>query len=169
MKSFNLSLVATIAAFAAVIGGAGCSSTSAVESNDIGDHADQIEGTFTTCDGAPETVKSYSITPDQPRLSAPVTTPITIDVKTRIVQGAKTVTTAKIGIFTAAQTTRDFCEESAKVGFPCPIEPGIHTIPFVQTAPAATPAFVTLSINSNATNADGSTIFCINTKLKFIP
>ncbi|KAI9102554.1 ML domain-containing protein [Phlyctochytrium arcticum] len=76
-----------------------------------------------------------------------------------IVKGAKVKISAKLGIIPVYNSELDICEETEKVGIPCPIEAGKRDIVITKLIPDIMPSG-TFNLKVEATNANGKPIVC---------
>ena len=119
---------------------------------------------FNMCSGSDATLKVNSITmnPDPPHKGQDVTFGFSGQLSSPIVQGANIHVTVKLGFFTVKEMDVDICSQK---GITCPIPAGPVTLTHTEHLPDDIPA-VTVHVEINATNADGSSIACVGANIK---
>jgi len=125
--------------------------------------------TFRQCAGfqGTLTIEDVVVSPNPPHLGDNVKITSTGNLTKTLSQGAKMEAVGTLGSLEVYRQTFDMCEESAKAGQPCPVEPGRRTLTSGMPVPEDVPPGVTVHIKVIGKDADGSNIFCVEGDMKF--
>jgi hypothetical protein len=128
---------------------------------------------YTVCPGWDASIKinSLKLDPNPPSIKKPIFVIANGDLSYALEKGAKMNIKATLGSMVVANQVVDMCDEASKNGLSCPIAKGNQDLKAQVPLPEGIqiPPFVTINIHVEAFNADQSKLFCVDTKMKFVP
>ncbi|KAJ7655918.1 ML domain-containing protein [Mycena rosella] len=121
-------------------------------------------------DDDPVHIISIAVSPDPPKIGAPLTVSINAAVTETIDEGATADVLVKVGVIKLLQKTFDLCEEArnANATVSCPVTPGAYTIVQSVELPKEVPKLKYV-INVQGFTQDEEPMVCVDLTVQFRP
>ncbi|KAG0234471.1 Phosphatidylglycerol/phosphatidylinositol transfer protein [Actinomortierella wolfii] len=113
-------------------------------------------------------IEYINISPDPPKAGQVLKIDAKGTLEKRIENSSTIEVLVKLGLIKLVQLKLDFCEESAKVGKPCPLEPGEHTLQHEVELPKEIPPGI-YRAHVVVMDQDLSQVTCLNAQVTFKP
>ncbi|KAF9167235.1 Phosphatidylglycerol/phosphatidylinositol transfer protein [Actinomortierella ambigua] len=108
------------------------------------------------------------ISPDPPKRGEVLSIDAKGILKERVDEGSYIKLIVKSGVIKIIQKTLDFCEESANINKPCPLEKGEHELKHEVTLPKEIP-FAVFTAHVEVFDQANNTVTCLEARVDFRP